>query len=132
MCVSASVCLTEKETREPGTFAMRSFDCWHFEAGVNVCCPVQSTEQSCRELEAADVASVARLVRGSWHASAFGMRELLVFVVLMSWLSLWWVAQALAGLGELRTPAVRNMMRAFWGGLAATPISTVPPNNGAI
>ena len=67
----------------------------------------QSTEQRCREEEAADAASVTRLVRGAL-LSPSSERAVVVFVLIMRMLLRCWRGQADAGLGALRTPTVRG------------------------
>ena len=70
-------------------------------------------------MEAADGASVARLVRGVLFLSRFPERAVAVFeqIICMMW---WrWRGQAGAGLGALRAPAVRNVCsRLRCGGLS--------------
>ena len=68
----------------------------------------QSAEKRCRELEAADAASVARLVRGVCCCGGTLERVVVVFGLVMCMLLWWWHGQAGAGLRELRAPAVRN------------------------
>ena len=74
----------------------------------------QSAEQRHLEMEAADEASVARLVRGVCVLlSRCAERTIVVFALVMCMLLRRWRGQAGAGLGELRTPAVRNLPVTF-------------------
>ena len=72
----------------------------------------QSAEQRRREVEAADAASLARLVRGVFVVvvvvSGRGSVAA-VFVATMCVLLWWWRDQASVGLGALRSPAVRKV-----------------------
>ena len=66
----------------------------------------QSAEQRRGEVEAADAASMARLVRG-----VYCCRAVAVLVLAKCMLLLWrWRGQAGAGLGALRSPAVRKLL----------------------
>ena len=66
----------------------------------------QSAEQCRREVEAADAASVARLVRGVCYCHA--ARNAPLLCLYRSYVCWWWCwrGQTGAGLGALRSPAV--------------------------
>ena len=68
-------------------------------------CCWQSAEQLCREVEVADAASMARLVRGVYCCGVAGNTPLVVVMCTLVWC---WRGQASAGLGALRSPAVGN------------------------
>ena len=106
--------LTDRETSDAGTTtASFAYLCMCCRAGVTgFSCGggvvAQSTEQVCREVEAADTASVARLVRGVC-CFRVTLNAPLLCVVLVMYVLLWWWCwrgQAVAGLGGLRTPVV--------------------------
>ena len=102
--------LAEGEASDAGTATACSFDSTRAVVLVSPvllwpwCC-WQSEEQRRRELEAADAASVARLVRGMCSCPSCCMYT---DNVSMCMLRRWWRGQAAAGLLQLRTPAVRH------------------------
>ena len=70
----------------------------------------QTAEQRCREVEAADVASVARLVRGV-RSTLECVVGIFARIICMLWQR--WHGQAAVGLGELRSPAVSTTTSIF-------------------
>ena len=83
----------------------------------------QSAEQWHREVETADAASVARLVRGVILLSHCAERAVVLYVLVSGLMWRWWRGQAGAGLGTLRSPAVRNVFFVVVAGLPGVQVA---------